>query len=360
MLQRLHYFSPPPTERVAVCCSVLQCVAVLFQCVAARSLLPPAAPSVLPCVAARRSVRFQCVAVCWSFLFFLHPPPRARWLCDINHLCDTTHLCAMSELCDMTHSSMWHDSCTYATQFIPMCDMTHSHMWHDSFTYVIKRSHTRNMTHSQIYVSFIDVTWLIHRRDTSPHIRPQSLIPPPKYPEQDNCATHCNTTPHYTIYVTYVYNNIYIYIITAGCVGRMYGVVRCGVVCFNVSHALFQCDAARYLRGVLQCGVVCCSVLQCVAVCCRVLQYVIAVWCSAVPVRCCAVWCSVLQCVAVCFSVLQCIVWVWCSAIPVRCCTAWYSVLQCVSVCCSALLQCDAARCLYSVVQCGAVCCSVL
>ena len=42
-------------------------------------------------------------------------------------------------------------------------------------------------------------------------------------------------------------------------------------------------------RRVLQCVLVCCRVLQCVAVCCSVLQWV-------------AVWCSVLQCVAYTFQ----------------------------------------------------------
>ena len=45
---------------VAVCCSVLQCVAVLLQCVAVCY-------SVLQCVAVRCSV-LQCVAVCYSVL----------------------------------------------------------------------------------------------------------------------------------------------------------------------------------------------------------------------------------------------------------------------------------------------------
>jgi len=64
---------------------------------------------------------------------------------------------------DMTHSYMWHDSCTSVTWLIRNCDMTPSYVWHDSFTCVTWRIYMYGVTDSYAWHdAFICVTWLIH------------------------------------------------------------------------------------------------------------------------------------------------------------------------------------------------------
>jgi len=109
-------------QRVAVCCSVLQCAAVchsMFQCVSVCSSPVPLAPpplmcarcSMLQCVAVCCSV-LQCVAVCCSvlqcvphlFLWHLFPwcqHPVEKHSCYLIYNCDIyvimcVHVCGVS------------------------------------------------------------------------------------------------------------------------------------------------------------------------------------------------------------------------------------------------------------------------
>jgi len=173
-------------------------------------------------------------------------------------------------------------------------------------------------------------------------------------------------------------------------VGVWFGVLQCAAVCVVVCCSVLQCVSwyvavcCSVCCGMLQCAalcaVVCCSVLQCVlwyvavscSVCCIMLQCaaVCVVVCCSVPqcvlwyvAVCCSVCCGMLQCavvcVVVCCSALQC---VWQCA-PV-CCSVRSSILfilllQCFAICCS-VLRCVALLCSYyccSGLQCVAVCC---
>ena len=111
---------------VAVCCSVLQCVA---------------------------SRRFKNL-----FTFHLTLP----YVWDHPLLCVTWLICR----CDMTHSYVFHDSFICATWLIPLYDKTHSYMLYGSFIRVIYLMHMCDMTHSYVWHdSFISVTWLLHMCD---------------------------------------------------------------------------------------------------------------------------------------------------------------------------------------------------
>jgi len=81
------------------------------------------------------------------------------------------------------------------------------------------------------------------------------------------------------------------------CIAVCCSVLQCVAVCCSVLHIptwIASKVARRPSVLALQCAAVCCSMLQCVAVFCSVSQYG-------------AVCCSVLQCVAVCCSMLQCV-----------------------------------------------------
>jgi len=60
----------------------------------------------------------------------------------VIHMCAMTcacvqhaHICAtwIIEICDMLHAYVWHDACKYVTWFVPTCAMTLTYMWCDSW-----------------------------------------------------------------------------------------------------------------------------------------------------------------------------------------------------------------------------------
>ena len=181
---------------VAVCCKVLQCVAVVAGCYSMLQLsltlacikaLSKTLPSIhglslvpVPCLTSTGSCRRRWRTLVWSHVedFFqkssgqilplgslreASPSGYARrwdmcrpgcvmWLspvCDMTHayvwhdsfICVTwldhtrTPACVTRLLyvCDMTLVCVWHDSCICVTWLIHMCDMTHTYAWHDSF-----------------------------------------------------------------------------------------------------------------------------------------------------------------------------------------------------------------------------------
>ena len=205
---------------VAVCCSVLQYVAVRFNVLQRASAVERVlSPDDRLC----RHALLQCVAVCcsllpknWSgVLLVVYPITRPQFckctcvsVCARNHLllpslsiqtpmylllrvalsrahdlfiCVTwwihlsgmppsyvrhvefifvawlMYMCDMTDATwDMTHSYVRHDSCICGTWLIHMCDMTHSYVRHDSF---------------------ICKTWLIHMWDrTHAYVRHDSFI----------------------------------------------------------------------------------------------------------------------------------------------------------------------------------------
>ena len=68
-VSRLRHLKPPKLSEVAVCCSVLQCIAVCCSCSVCCSVLQCIKPPKLSEVAVYCSV-LQCVAVCCSVLNF--------------------------------------------------------------------------------------------------------------------------------------------------------------------------------------------------------------------------------------------------------------------------------------------------
>jgi len=276
----------------------------------------------------------------------------------------------------MSHSDVWHDSCTYVDFLIDVCSVTmcyllFAHVWHDSF---------------------ICVTWLIHMCDMTRSYMWHDLI------VCDMTSTHTNIgssvsfpgRSDLSIYVTWpIHMTLQTYECSVGVVSwktwRSFVTQRytgfavllqccCSVVavcCSALPRKNWRwCVVQRYTFYVLQC---CCSVLWC---CCSVC---VAVRCSASPRK---TWrpfvgqrrtFCVLQCVLRCAFRFFAVCYLGrpdfrlsnfvCSSVVAVCC----SVLQC--ACCGELLYailkgpeiifCDAKVHLLLVtelLQCVAVC----
>jgi hypothetical protein len=108
---------------VAVCCSVLQCVAVCCN--------------------------ESNVHIC-AYIYVSVPH---------SHVWYDWHDSFMSLI---THSHVWHDCKLCVTWRIHMCGMTHSHVWHDSFVCVIWLFHMCDMTCLRAWHDTLScVTWLL-------------------------------------------------------------------------------------------------------------------------------------------------------------------------------------------------------
>jgi len=77
-------------------------------------------------------------------------------------------------MCDITPTYVWHDSYISVTWLIHRCDttcsyvcgMTHTCVWHDSCIHVTYLLHMCDMTHTHVWHdSYTCVTWLIHMYD---------------------------------------------------------------------------------------------------------------------------------------------------------------------------------------------------
>jgi len=69
-------------------------------------------------------------------------------------------------MCDMTHSCVWHDSCTCVTWLIHVCRSACSYVWHDSCIL------TNGSRPHRSQCVFICVTWLMHTHEWKPTPRP--------------------------------------------------------------------------------------------------------------------------------------------------------------------------------------------
>jgi len=177
----------------AVCCTVLQCVAVcLYNGVEALSRLLCYYTSVLQCAAVSSSV-LQCVVVCCSVL-------QCAVVCSICmtrliHTCDTTDLYVW---CDMTHSCDLHEAFTWHAWVNNMCGtahlydvtclicttyMTHPYGIPDSFICVVP------LICMTWHDSCIWRVWLSTLQHTATHCNTlQHTV--------KHTTTHCNTLQH--------------------------------------------------------------------------------------------------------------------------------------------------------------------
>jgi len=137
-----------------VCCSVLQRVAVycsVLQCIVS-GLLSPKMYNVMPCV-------LRCVAVCCGVLhqdFWLLKCITSCLACCSVLQCVAVRCNVFIQLCGMTRCPAF-----YETWLIHTCDLTHSYVRHDTFiraTWLIALCITRRD-------SLIFVTWLVYKCD---------------------------------------------------------------------------------------------------------------------------------------------------------------------------------------------------